>query len=75
MSEWLSEQWQLLHNHDLYHKWEGGYAAGVLVEQGLLNDAPALKYMRKIINEFTEIKRRFTIAAVDVGTGEEVMFN
>ena len=75
MSEWLSLQWTMLNNNELYHKWEGGFATGVLLEQGLLNDAPALKYMKSIIAQFNEIKRRFTIAAVDVSTGENIMFN
>ena len=41
----------------------------------MLDDSPGLEFIRKTIEPFGEIKRTFTVAAVNVETGEYETFN
>lgn len=59
---------------DIYSQWPQGITQG-LHEKGLVNDSEGVKYINRIIEPFGQIRRRFTIAAADVGTGEFVEFN
>jgi hypothetical protein len=49
----------------------------VTKEQGIVDDSPGIPYFNKVFNAggLNGIKRRITIGAVDVGSGEFVTFN
>ena len=75
MTEGISDQWHsITSNEALYRKWPGGLKQGIVGKAGLVDDSPALDFLNNAMAPFSEFKRRFTMAAADVATGEYVTF-
>jgi predicted acylesterase/phospholipase RssA len=74
-AEYISYTWTQLVNSDIWVEWPLGLAEG-LVKPGLLNNGPAVEFLTEQIAGFPEgYKRRVTMAAVNVETGEYTTFN
>ena len=69
MTEFLSDTWASLTTHDIWVNWPEGPVFALFNKQGMLDSSPAVAFIASIIAPFKEIKRRFTVAAVDVNTG------
>lgn len=62
-----------MQNTDLYVKREGSAYDLLFKEPSFLDDDPALKTLNSIISETGgEIRRHFTVSAVDVNTGDYI---
>jgi predicted acylesterase/phospholipase RssA len=56
--------------------WPGGLVGGLLFQGGVIDDSPALQFLRDTLAQFPEgYKRRVSLAAADVNTGEYVIFD
>lgn len=75
MSEWLSDQWAMISNKDVWIPRDGGPVDWFTNEPSLLNDDPALALLRELVSYKNEIARRFTVGAVDVNTGDFIAMN
>lgn len=61
---------------DIWEMWPGGYAQGISLQKGLVNDAPALSFLNGVMAGFPEgVKRKWTITAVNVADGVYTEFN
>ena len=76
-AQWLSDTWANLHTHDIWVKWDGeDVIEGCLKEQGCVDSSPAVSFLDEILAGFPDgYKRRITIAAVDVNTGDFILFD
>jgi predicted acylesterase/phospholipase RssA len=75
-AEYMSETLQNLTNSDVWVEWPLGLVEGATVKPGLLNDGPLFQFLRNQLAGFPEgYKRRVTLAAVNVETGEYTTFN
>jgi len=52
-----------------------GWAESCLTNISCYDSDPMLQWMTDSLKDFDSIKRRFTVAAADVNTGEYVTFN
>jgi len=76
MTEFMSDSWASLTNDMIWHQNPGTTEELLFDSPSFLDDEPAVDFMTSILSPFTEgIKKRFTIGAVDVGTGQFVTFN
>ena len=75
MAEFLSGAWASLTTDDVWVTWPEGLAKSVLNEPGILDDSPALSFLQKTLEPFGAMKRRFTLAAVNVDTGDYETFD
>jgi len=78
-SEYLSDMWASVDNPDVYHEWVGsgktGFVRSCLGYISCVDTTPALTWLSGALSNFTEVKRRFSISAGDVSTGEFVTFD
>lgn len=75
-AQWLSDTWNGMSNSDVWVDWSLGKVSGALLMGGMLDDAPLLNTLQRLIDEFPEgYKRRITLAAVDVDTGDFTEFD
>lgn len=71
----MSDAWANLHTSDVWKLWNYN-PADWLKERGLVSNQPLLDFMTYQLHELGgEVKRRFTLAATDVSTGEYRIFN
>lgn len=75
MSEFVSETWATCTSPDIWVEWPEGAAAALTSEAGVLDDSPALSFMSDAIAPYETIKRKFTVAAVNIETGQYETFN
>ena len=77
-SEYISNVAAHLTNDMIYQPWVGhgatGIVRGCVTRISCMNSDPMLHYLTDTLCEFTQVKRRFTIGAGDVNTGENVKF-
>ncbi len=78
-TEYLSNMWASVDNSDVYKDWVGsgktGFVRSCLTHISCVDTSPALAWLRGQLVNFTEVKRRFSISAGDVSTGEFVTFD
>ncbi len=78
-SEFLSNMWASVENEDVYKDWVGsgktGFMRSCLGYISCYDTSPALEWLSGTLGHFTEIKRRFSISAADVASGEFVTFD
>ena len=79
-TEYLSYTWASHTNKDVYREWDDHHGILGLVPSCLENiscfdDKYMLEFLQEQLQQFDEVKRRFTVNAVDVNTGEYVSFN
>lgn len=74
-TEWYSDVVANTATHEIWKNWRLGPLWGLIDKSSLVDDSPMFTYFDEQLKDLGEIKRRFTIAAVDVGTGEYVTFN
>ena len=76
MSEFLSDAWANLTSPDIWVEWPNeGPVMALFNKPGMLDTSPAINYMTELIAPYKEIKRRFTVAAVDANTGDYEVFD
>jgi predicted acylesterase/phospholipase RssA len=73
MTESLKLAWESLSTHQIWKLWPHELATAFLHE-GLVDDRPALEFLTTQMGKFKKFKRRFSLAAANVGTGEYVEF-
>ena len=70
MTQFLSDCWSNLHSSDIWQFWAGeGPARALFTKPGMLDTAPAIAFLHRILSGYTEFARRFTVAAVDASAG------
>ena len=79
-TEYLSNTWASMLNKQVYREWGDHHGILGLVPSCLENvscfdDKYMLEFLQDELQQFKEVKRRFTVNAVDVNTGEYVSFN
>ena len=73
MSVFLSDAWQNLTTPDIWVYWQDSNVADWIFEKpGILDTSPAVPFLASLVKDLGSIKRRFTMATVDVGTGEYI---
>ena len=76
MSQYLSDLTGSIVNSDVWVEWPLGLVDGAVMKPGLLNDGPLFNVLREQLAAFPEgYKRRVTLAAVNVETGEYTTFD
>ena len=74
-TEYLSEQWGLLSNDQVWKDWAIGKISSLFVYHSVIDNTPLLNFLTDQLNQFDSIKRRFTLSAIDVENGEYVHFD
>jgi len=69
MADHLFQTWMECTTRLIWNYWPGGIVAGLL-KPGLLDDSAGLKFIEDALAPFKKFKRRFTMAAVNVATGD-----
>lgn len=65
-----------MENSDVYETWDDEeLVVSCLKNISCVNTAPALAWLKGQLYQFESAKRRFTVSAVDISTGEYVSFN
>ena len=69
--------WATAKNTDVYKDWDGstGFVNSCLNNISCLDTSPALAWLRNQLSRFTEVKRRFSVSAVDVLNGDYITFD
>ena len=75
LATWLSDLWKDLETSDIWKNYHGGAVQGTLLHQGALDNSPLLNYLQGVVAQFDDYKRRVTLSAVDVNTGEYTEFS
>lgn len=75
LADWVSDLWNNLKTSDVWQNWTLSIAEGLTIKAGLLDNSPLLAYMENIASSFTDIKRRVTMGAANVNTGEFTTFD
>ena len=76
MTEFLSDTWAGCATNEIWKYWPGGLAHAIFGEAGIIDDSPALGFINNVIKPFGKLSdRRFTMAAVNVDTGEYETFD
>ena len=75
MTEFLSDAWANLSSPDIWVNWPEGPVKSLFTEQGMLDTSPAVEFLTQLVAPYSEIKRRFTVSAVDVNTGDYEVFD
>ena len=78
-AEYLSNMWASVDNDDVYKVWvgsgESGFVRSCLTHISCVDTSPALEWLTGKLDDFTGVKRRFSVSAGDVSTGEFVTFD
>ena len=76
-AQYLSDTWANLHTHDIWKWWDyEGPIEGCIKEQGCVDTSPAIAFLGNLLAQFPDgYKRRMTVAAVDVNTGDFIQFD
>ena len=76
-TQYLSDMWASVYNSDVYKNWDGstGFVNSCLTNISCFDTSPALNWLRGQLSRFTEVKRRFSVSAVDVLNGEYITFD
>jgi len=70
MSEWMSNAWAECSSAQVWRTRPDGVVRSIWEDISILDDDPAFEYVTSLVNQFTEVKRRFIFGTVDVNTGE-----
>ena len=76
-TQYLSDMWASVVNSDVYKDWDGstGFVNSCLTNISCFDTSPALNWLRNQLKRFSEIKRRFSVSAVDVLNGDYITFD
>lgn len=70
MAQWMSDMWRNLKTSDVWQEWNLGYASGVFLMGGAVDNSPLLNFLNHTIAQFKDgYQRRVTLSAVNVNTG------
>ena len=58
MSEWLSEMWDSIDNHDIWKFWPDGIVGALTDEPSFIDDSPMLAFLRNVLQDFPEGVKR-----------------
>ena len=75
MTQYLSDAWLDQTNDQVYIQRPGSLIDIAFREPSFLDDSPGLDHIRDIMSYTNDFARRVSVAAVDVGTGEFVVFD
>ena len=73
-ADYLSDKYRNLKTSDIWVDWRFGKVQGLTRKAGAVDNSPLLAWLTEVVQEYTEVKRRFTIASTNVGTGEYTEF-
>jgi len=72
----MSDCWANLSTADVLKLWNYKPLDWIKNEPGLVSNEPLLDFLKKTLHDIGgEVKRRFSLAATDVSTGEYRVFN
>ena len=69
------ELWNNMTTADVYKNWLLSPAAGLITQQGFLNNDPLYRYLKNMTKDWTQLYRRLTISALNIETGIVEFFN
>ena len=75
MSEWLADLWSSLDNPTIWKEFPEGIALSIFDEAGIYDNTPLFNFLTKIAHERPAYKRNLFVSAVDVNTGNYVVFD
>jgi len=75
MTQWMSDVWASLTTDQILLERPEGILNSFLFGESIFDDSPALDFMTNLMQPFGSFKKRFTVGAVDVGTGAFTTFN
>ena len=64
-----------LHTSDVWKEWPLGYVSGLLIESGIVDNGPLLRWLTDTMYGFSDIQKRISLGAVNVETGEFEVFD
>ena len=67
--------WMNLKTSDVWQNWSMSLAAGLTMKSGLLDNSPLLNFLENVFDDTADYKKRVTIAAADVDTGDVHVFD
>ena len=51
-AQWLSDMWNGLHNSDVWVEWTLGIVSGLLIQPGIVDNSPLLRFLTETMYEF-----------------------
>jgi predicted patatin/cPLA2 family phospholipase len=74
---WMNSMWLNLTSSNIYSSWPLGVTQGLLLKEGIFNNAVELEFLTSVLEQFPDkkLKRMMEINTVDIDTGKVVHFN
>ena len=68
--------WRALHTSDIWTNWPLlGPASGLILEAGLVDNSPLVRFLTKTMYEFKKLEKRISVGAVNIDTGVFTVFD
>ena len=75
MVEEGSKLWNDLKNDDVWVNWKLSPVMGLVNKQGMLDNRPSLKFLKRISDGYDKLYRRISLSALNIETGQIEVFN